>query len=56
MGRVERITDFGAFIEVMPGVDGLLHVSEMATVTVAHAAIATAVRDGKRLPCASHEA
>ena len=29
-GRVERITDFGAFIEIMPGVDGLLHVSEIA--------------------------
>ena len=27
LGRVERITDFGAFIEIMPGVDGLLHVS-----------------------------
>jgi len=34
-GRVERITDFGAFIEVMPGVDGLLHVSEMANYRVA---------------------
>ena len=30
LGRVERITDFGAFIEIMPGVDGLLHVSEIA--------------------------
>ena len=30
MGRVERITDFGAFVEIMPGVDGLLHVSEIA--------------------------
>jgi polyribonucleotide nucleotidyltransferase len=30
MGRVQRITDFGAFVEIMPGVDGLLHVSEIA--------------------------
>jgi polyribonucleotide nucleotidyltransferase len=30
LGRVERITDFGAFVEIMPGVDGLLHVSEIA--------------------------
>jgi len=30
MGKVQRITDFGAFIEIMPGVDGLLHVSEIA--------------------------
>jgi polyribonucleotide nucleotidyltransferase len=29
-GTVQRITDFGAFIEVLPGTDGLLHVSEMA--------------------------
>jgi polyribonucleotide nucleotidyltransferase len=30
MGRVQRITDFGAFVEILPGVDGLLHVSEIA--------------------------
>jgi polyribonucleotide nucleotidyltransferase len=36
MGSVQRITDFGAFIEVMPGVDGLLHVSEMANYHVAN--------------------
>jgi polyribonucleotide nucleotidyltransferase len=31
MGKVQRITDFGAFVEIMPGTDGLLHVSEIAT-------------------------
>ena len=30
LGTVQRITDFGAFVEVLPGVDGLLHVSEIA--------------------------
>jgi polyribonucleotide nucleotidyltransferase len=30
MGKVVRIADFGAFVEIMPGVDGLLHVSEIA--------------------------
>ncbi len=30
LGTVQRITDFGAFVEIMPGVDGLLHVSEIA--------------------------
>jgi polyribonucleotide nucleotidyltransferase len=34
MGKVQRITDFGAFVEVLPGVDGLLHVSEIATYRV----------------------
>ncbi|GAB4322196.1 MAG: polyribonucleotide nucleotidyltransferase [Candidatus Zixiibacteriota bacterium] len=28
-GKVRRITDFGAFIEILPGTDGLLHISEM---------------------------
>jgi polyribonucleotide nucleotidyltransferase len=30
MGKVQRITDFGAFVEILPGCDGLLHVSEIA--------------------------
>jgi polyribonucleotide nucleotidyltransferase len=34
MGKVQRITDFGAFVEIMPGVDGLLHVSEIANYRV----------------------
>jgi polyribonucleotide nucleotidyltransferase len=29
-GAVQRITDFGAFVELLPGTDGLLHISEMA--------------------------
>ena len=29
-GRVVVITDYGAFVEVMPGVEGLIHVSEMS--------------------------
>ncbi len=28
-GRVARVTDFGVFVELLPGVDGLLHVSEI---------------------------
>jgi len=30
LGTVQRIADFGAFIEILPGTDGLLHVSEIA--------------------------
>jgi polyribonucleotide nucleotidyltransferase len=30
LGKIQRITDFGAFVEIMPGTDGLLHVSEIA--------------------------
>ncbi len=29
-GKVVTIRDFGAFVEIMPGVEGLLHISEMA--------------------------
>jgi small subunit ribosomal protein S1 len=29
-GRVTRVTDFGAFVEIEPGIEGLLHVSEMS--------------------------
>ncbi|GAB6098845.1 polyribonucleotide nucleotidyltransferase [Halanaerocella petrolearia] len=30
MGKVKRTTDFGAFVEVAPGKEGLLHISELA--------------------------
>ena len=29
-GKVVRLADFGAFVEILPGVDGLIHVSEMS--------------------------
>lgn len=29
LGKVQRITDFGAFVEILPGIDGLLHISEI---------------------------
>jgi polyribonucleotide nucleotidyltransferase len=29
-GKVVRITDFGAFVEIMPGTDGLLHISQIS--------------------------
>lgn len=29
-GIVKRIADFGAFVEILPGTDGLLHISEIA--------------------------
>jgi polyribonucleotide nucleotidyltransferase len=30
LGTVSRIVDFGAFVEIMPGLDGLLHISEIS--------------------------
>ena len=29
-GKVELITDYGAFVEIAPGIEGLIHVSEMS--------------------------
>jgi len=31
-GRVTRLTDFGAFVEMEPGIEGMIHVSEMSWV------------------------
>jgi polyribonucleotide nucleotidyltransferase len=30
MGKVKRLVNFGAFVEILPGLEGLLHVSEIA--------------------------
>jgi small subunit ribosomal protein S1 len=35
-GKVTRILDFGAFVELVPGVEGLVHVSEISYERVAH--------------------
>jgi polyribonucleotide nucleotidyltransferase len=29
MGKVKKITDFGAFVEILPGTDGLVHISQL---------------------------
>jgi polyribonucleotide nucleotidyltransferase len=29
-GKVKKIMDFGAFVEILPGTDGLVHISELA--------------------------
>ncbi len=35
-GKVSRITDFGAFVAVAPGVDGLVHISEISYERLSH--------------------
>jgi len=30
LGKVTRIANFGAFVEILPGIEGLLHISEVA--------------------------
>jgi small subunit ribosomal protein S1 len=35
-GKISRLTDFGAFVEVAPGVDGLVHISEISYERIPH--------------------
>jgi small subunit ribosomal protein S1 len=35
-GKVVRLQPFGAFVELVPGVDGLIHISAMSTRRIAH--------------------
>src|SRR5919109_1093533 len=44
-GRVRNLTDFGAFIELEPGVDGLLHISQMSNRPISRADEVVSVGD-----------
>lgn len=33
-GKVVRVTDFGAFVEILPGTDGMVHISQLATTRI----------------------
>jgi len=35
LGKVKRIVDFGAFVEILPGLEGLLHISQIADKRIA---------------------
>lgn len=35
MGKIKRIVDFGAFVEILPGTEGLLHISQIADKRIA---------------------
>lgn len=36
LGKVKKIMDFGAFVEILPGTDGLLHISQISEKRVAN--------------------
>lgn len=46
-GTVVKIMDFGAFVEIMPGRDGLVHISELANERVN--AVEDVVKDGDKI-------
>ncbi|MBH17623.1 MAG: polyribonucleotide nucleotidyltransferase [Acidobacteria bacterium] len=47
VGKIVRITDFGAFVEIMPNIDGLLHISEIALHRVKD--VRDELKDGERV-------
>jgi small subunit ribosomal protein S1 len=46
-GKVTRIEDFGAFVELAPGIEGLVHISEMSTMKVRR--VRDAVSEGQEV-------
>ena len=50
-GVVRRITDFGAFVEILPGTDGLIHISELAHERVNRVEDILQVGDTVRVKC-----
>jgi predicted RNA-binding protein with RPS1 domain len=48
-GTVSRIAQFGAFVKLEPGVEGLVHISELATRRIR--SVADVVREGEQVEC-----
>jgi polyribonucleotide nucleotidyltransferase len=48
MGTVRKVTDFGAFVEIFPGTDGLVHISQLAPERVRQ--VTDVVREGDSFP------
>jgi len=50
-GVVRRVTEFGAFVEILPGTDGLIHISELAHERVARVEDVLRVGDTVQVKC-----
>jgi predicted RNA-binding protein with RPS1 domain len=48
-GTVSRIADFGAFVKLEPGIEGLIHVSELATRRIR--SVGDVVTEGETIEC-----
>jgi small subunit ribosomal protein S1 len=46
-GKVKRVTDFGAFVEVAPGVEGLVHISEISETRIR--VVSDALKEGQEI-------
>ncbi len=49
LGKVKRVTDFGAFVEIMPGKEGLVHISQLSDEFVKNVSDAVKVGDEIRV-------
>jgi polyribonucleotide nucleotidyltransferase len=47
-GTVKRIMDFGAFVEILPGKEGLVHISKLSRQRIAH--VTDVVKEGQEIP------
>ena len=47
-GTVKRVMDFGAFVEILPGKEGLVHISRLSRTRVN--AVSDVVREGQNIP------
>ncbi len=47
LGKVKRIVEFGAFVEIIPGLDGLLHISQISTQRIRR--VEDALREGDEI-------
>ena len=47
MGTVRKVMDFGAFVEIFPGTDGLVHISELDTERVKN--VSDVLREGDKV-------
>jgi len=47
LGRVKRIMDFGAIVEIFPGVDGLVHISQVANERIR--AVSDVLKEGEEI-------
>ena len=47
-GKVKKITDFGAFVEIMPGTDGLVHISQIAEQRIK--SVSDVLKEGEEIP------
>jgi polyribonucleotide nucleotidyltransferase len=47
MGKIKRIVDFGAFVEILPGTEGLLHISQISHTRIAK--VSDVLKEGEEI-------